>query len=404
MSIIELQKRQREIGRLRLGTKGPKGNPVKLGTWRLTSPNRTLLDAAAEQWGGKVEQWADSWELITKAVRIPVMVPAQDIERSQYLELWSQGGLQRRCDGQDCWLPDGEIVPCICHATDKKECSPSTTFRFWLHTLPALGVWILRSTGWNAAAELGSDVAMLAGKSVIVNLAVERREVKHPGKPVQRFVVPVLETGVSLESLLGAAGDPARTAGLPSRAGGTALSSAPPPPPMPALPAITAPFEPEPEPAFEEPELLAPEPQCEGTETTEADDQNGFDTVIPLAPEASRKVGEEQPSLAGSGADDLFGSFGKRTQQAAVERVREMLVEVPLAGTAMFAREQTEGLFRAMEQAGLWRATALPAALSKRGMMRLEDLRTKVKSDQFMNESWRAARTALALFDGEGEG
>jgi hypothetical protein len=82
-----------------------------------------------------------------------------------------------------------------------------------------------------------------------------------------------------------------------------------------------------------------------------------------------------------------------------------MLVEVPLTTTADFAREQVVGLFRAMEQAGLWKPTALAAALSKRNMTRLEDLRTKAEIGRFMNESWRAAREALALFDGaDGEG
>ena len=210
MSILDIQARLRRLGNIRPGTKGPKGNPIKLETWRLTSTDKTLLQSAADQYGGTVQPWGDQWELITGTDSLPVEVAPQNLTANQHLELWSAGGLQRRCDGTTCMVPNGDGMvekPCICAETGKDECAPHTGVDFFLYELPGIGVWRLSSTGWNAASEMGALVPMLQGSAARVVLRLEKRTVKREGQPTHNFVVPVIDAPVSLGMLRAAAGD-----------------------------------------------------------------------------------------------------------------------------------------------------------------------------------------------------
>ena len=79
MSILTLQRRLRELGRIRTGVKvaasNGKSRPAKLETFRLTSASRGLLDAAAEIYGGDVRAWpeGDGWELVTKVDALDIV-------------------------------------------------------------------------------------------------------------------------------------------------------------------------------------------------------------------------------------------------------------------------------------------------------------------------------------------
>jgi hypothetical protein len=368
MAIIDLQRRQRELGRLRMGTKGPKGNPVKLDTWRLTSPDKTLLEAAAEQWGGTIKPWETEHELITTVSTLPVMIPIQDVERQQWLELWSEGGLQRRCDGQDCVLPTGELVHCLCEGLEERECKPTTTLRFYLHTLPALGVWVLRSTGWGAAAEIAGDVAMLAGKNIVVELGMDKREVKRPGKPMHRFTVPILRTSVSLESLLGvqAAFTPAA---LPNR-------------PVPSLPA----------PPEDVPARAGQRVEVEGkveffTASPATPTQPDAAIEAELIAEATTAVEDPERPFD----DDLFTGSHPVT-------LAEWLEQGPPGSlTKIQAVEQIDALFAALYSQGIWKENALAAALAKRGKTTLDDLKTRPEAVKFLDDAWQAAKKAVAV-------
>ena len=80
MPILALQKRARELGRIRIGQKGAKGQPQKLDRFRLTSPSKHVIEKVAELYGGTVQEWtpaggAQQWEVITDARRLPIMVP-----------------------------------------------------------------------------------------------------------------------------------------------------------------------------------------------------------------------------------------------------------------------------------------------------------------------------------------
>lgn len=203
MPIIELQRRMRELGRIRTGqqvTTNGKRRPARLETFRLTSASRPLIEAAAQAYGGKPKPWNGEWELITETDALDVIIPpGQSI--SQWFELWSGGGCQRRCDGRTNVLTD---TPCACPVdpAEKRElakageaCKPTTRLNVMLPAIPDLGVWRLESHGYYAATELAGtvDVIESAGRMLPARLRLEQREVKRPGQPTNHFAVPVLE-------------------------------------------------------------------------------------------------------------------------------------------------------------------------------------------------------------------
>lgn len=209
MSILTLQRRLRELGRIRTGVKvaGSNGRsrPAKLETFRLTSPSRELLEAAAEIYGGEVRAWpeGDGWELVTKVDALDIIIPPGDA-MSQFFEMWSGGGCQRRCDGVTNLLT---MEPCLCPAdqderrtlaADGKACKPTTRLNVILPLVPDMGVWRLESHGYYAAVELAGTAEFLArataeGRLLPARLRLDQREAKRPGQPTNRYAVPVIE-------------------------------------------------------------------------------------------------------------------------------------------------------------------------------------------------------------------
>lgn len=211
MPILSLQRQMRELGRIRTGnqitSKGGKRIPNKLETFRLTSESRELIDAAAEAFGGTVTPWRngdhDEFEVITTAPAIDIVVPpGQPV--SQWNELWSGGGCQRRCDGVTEVLSMG---PCMCPADVEERralaqkgeaCKATTRLNVMLPQLPDLGVWRLESHGYYAAVELAGAAEILAmasarGTLIPARLRLEQREKKVPGKPTNKYAVPIIE-------------------------------------------------------------------------------------------------------------------------------------------------------------------------------------------------------------------
>lgn len=213
MTLLDVQRRFHEIGRIRAGAKTAKGAPTKLDTWRLTSPSRDALLAAAERYGGTVRPWEGQYELVTKADRLDVMLPPRAAGTRAYslaYELWSGGGCLRRCDGSSATVAGdkGALVEtaCLCDPDDR-ECSPTLRVPFFLPDLPGLGTWRLDSGGYNAAAELPGMLDLLtamvdAGKAVRATLRLEQRVAKRGGQ-TRRFAVPVLDLPYSLSELAG---------------------------------------------------------------------------------------------------------------------------------------------------------------------------------------------------------
>jgi hypothetical protein len=151
-----------ELGRVRLGDKSAKGAPRKLNTFRFTSASRVLLDAIAEKYGGEVHEWKGApdegyFEVTTTSRELEILFPpvysnedgTPTVPFSQWLELWSGGGCQRRCDGETEALSG---KPCMCDP-DNRACKPTTRISFMLPDIPGLGLWRVESHGWNAAAD-----------------------------------------------------------------------------------------------------------------------------------------------------------------------------------------------------------------------------------------------------------
>lgn len=214
MPILDVTHRPRLLGRLRAGDFDD--SPDRLDTWRLTSPHRDLLDAAAVAYGGRVEAFDrrdtdDRWQLTTTTATLPVLVPAQNIADGQWYELWSRAGLARRCDGvtlhAGAELGDPDTGACLCDP-EHRECRPVTHLVVVLPDLPDVGVWRLTTRSMYAAAELPAQVALLAGVSAgpfaPALLTLEART-SGKGRNVHHFNVPVLRTASTLTALL--AGD-----------------------------------------------------------------------------------------------------------------------------------------------------------------------------------------------------
>ncbi|WP_406156893.1 hypothetical protein [Streptomyces canus] len=225
MPILTLQQRLRELGRIRIGQKvaTAKGGtrPGKLDRFRLTSPSKELLDRVAAKYGGIVNPWtpdggAGQYEVITDARRMPIHVPPQPV--SQYFELWSGGGCQRRCDGVTELLKD---KPCICGPDpEQRQCKPTTRLNVVLSEIEGVGVWRLESHGYYAALELPGVAELLAqtGGYVEAFLGLEQRTAKRDGQ-TRHWMVPTIDVAVTPAALMaGGATVGAAVASGPQRA------------------------------------------------------------------------------------------------------------------------------------------------------------------------------------------
>lgn len=221
--LLDIQQKYRELGRLRLGRKGTssggKSIPTKLEVWRLTSPSRDLLEHAAGKFGGEVEEWKDAptegpqFQLLTTTASLPVYVPPGATVLQQYWELWSGAGCKKRCDGvtqlkvdRPCSCPS-EIEERLEKAKNGEACSPHTRLQVVLPDVPDLGVWRLETQSLNAASEIAAvfDILQAAariGTIIPATLRIDHRKIKTPDKPVQKFIVPVLEIGAKIGELV----------------------------------------------------------------------------------------------------------------------------------------------------------------------------------------------------------
>lgn len=300
---IVLQRRLHEAGRLRLGASEEVSRedgstytrPKKLATFRFTSRSQAACDKVAGHFGGTVEPWVDDrhseWQVYTEAKSIEVIVPPPAYGFSQWLELWSGGGCERRCDGLREVLHD---QACLCDPEDR-ECSPTTRLSVMLPDLESVGLWRIDTHGWNAAAELQGSVALAAefsarGTYLPAHLWVDIRTERKPGKPVRKYAVPVLELDVAMRRLAAiAAATPdalALEAGSPlAPEAGVAL----------------------PQPAYFEP--VPPQPEAPGPEVAEAvsavgaptpERANAAQPIAPtgLKPRTAAQAGAPKPAEA----------------------------------------------------------------------------------------------------------
>lgn len=190
-------------GRIRIGVKTGKAMKA-IDTFRFTSPDKDLIDRCAALYGGTVRVWTDpranppnQWQVITPINRIPVVLMPGCL--SQWWELWSGGGCQRRCDGVTADVAgrnDMESVPCVCAAKGVLECTTQTRINVLLPELPLRGIWMLATKSQNAKHELPGMLAVidaLANGAPLVRaeLGVEPRKTISNGQ-TKNFVVPTI--------------------------------------------------------------------------------------------------------------------------------------------------------------------------------------------------------------------
>lgn len=215
MPIIDLQMRQRELGRIRMGHKVGGKRPEKLERFRFTSASKDLIEAVAALYGGECKAWgndgAAQFEVYTQVNRVPILLPPQPI--SQWYEMWSGGGCQRRCDGKTNVLKD---EPCLCPsdpldraelASKGQACKPTTRLNVMLRDVPGIGVWRLESHGFHSAVELPMVAEFLAqateaGTYLPAELALQPRSSKRPGEGTKQWMVPVIEVGATLRQIM----------------------------------------------------------------------------------------------------------------------------------------------------------------------------------------------------------
>jgi hypothetical protein len=204
--ILTLQRQAAELGRLRTGFY-ESGRPQRCDTWVLTSHEREYVEVAAQLWGGTVHEWKPlngsikQWRVITDAVSIDAILPPGD-PLSQYNELWSGGGCQRRCDGITEKL---SRKPCICLAQHGEDwyllpkgrvCSPTTRLNVLLPDMPDLGVWRAETKSFYAAEGMAGQVdTVLQGTGgqglVPVRMSIQQQQVVRNGKTKKFPVVRV---------------------------------------------------------------------------------------------------------------------------------------------------------------------------------------------------------------------
>ncbi|MFI0915218.1 recombination directionality factor [Streptomyces abikoensis] len=205
--ILTLQRQARELGRLRTGYTDGK-RPVRSRTWVVSSHAEHYVQAAADAWGGTVEEWqplgngAPQYRVITEAESIDALLPSGD-PLSQYNELWSGGGCQRRCDGQTEQLTRQS---CLCARQFGEEwylqpkgrvCSATSRLAVVLPDMPDVGTWRCETHSFYAANEWSGTVDMVlsgtGGKGLVpVALRIEPRQRVANGQ-TKKFPVVVVE-------------------------------------------------------------------------------------------------------------------------------------------------------------------------------------------------------------------
>lgn len=208
MPILDLQRRMRQLGEIRLGhvvpTAGGKTRPAKLDKFRFTSPSREILSSVAELYGGEVKPWTPAnggpseFEVYSTANRLPVLIPPAGAV-SQWYELYQGSKCVRRCDGQTEHKSDRA---CLCNP-DKRTCKITTRVNVMLRDVPALGQWLLISKGYYAGVTLPPAAELLAqaGGYVAGWLGMEEKLVQRDDGPA-RFMVPTLDVEITPAALM----------------------------------------------------------------------------------------------------------------------------------------------------------------------------------------------------------
>lgn len=221
--------RVQEHGRIRTGVYDPKaaggrGRPKAIDTFRLTSVDTESLHQLAERYGGVVRPWHNpkanpphQHELITTSDTLQVVLAGLD-NLDQHYELWTGGGLSRRCDGEEVVTfryarnedPEEVRGPCICGQKQLLECTLKSRLRVLFPGIPFRGVWRYESGSWNVGVELPSMAELISqfaihGKLLHCQLRLLKQR-RQQGPNVKEFTIVRLELLHSAEALLSGEG------------------------------------------------------------------------------------------------------------------------------------------------------------------------------------------------------
>jgi hypothetical protein len=221
-TLLDRQRRGHVVGHIRQGelavSSGGKNYPSKRNTYRLTSPNKAVLDMAAKVYGGEVMAWSPNgkpmvreWKLDTDATSLRCVVSADASVQQRYERFDAKkGGYTHVCDGTEVDLVtfDGDgkdakatrqICPCVCDPLNR-SCDTKTKLRVMLAEIPATGLWELASKGEIFADEVATTMEMWEGLGVGENqtpifaiLSLHQISVSRPGEARKDFVVSRLE-------------------------------------------------------------------------------------------------------------------------------------------------------------------------------------------------------------------
>ncbi|MEU7855177.1 hypothetical protein [Nonomuraea sp. NPDC049141] len=253
--ILDLQHRNRTLGKIRSGTFGVnpntgKSSPQRSETFIITSDFQHFVQSAEDTYGGIMEEWqpqgngAAQWRVVTDEVALDaILPPGPKPPLSQAYEKWTKGGIQRRCNGV---FERKSGQPCLCKQQYGEEgwwerapvgqaCKVTTRLNVILPDVPDIGVWLFETHSYHAALELPAHVAMMrrifgAEIPIPIRLFLTQRRVTRNGE-TKHFPVPAIElrgltAGQAMAALLpGAAG----MAAMLGAGGQEAIEAGPPP-------------------------------------------------------------------------------------------------------------------------------------------------------------------------------
>lgn len=240
--LADLGQRLAEHGRIRIGEqvtfKSGKKGPSSIDHFRFTSTDEAALGQIAAKYGGEVRPWHEpkanpphQFELHVPTNEIDVVLPPGAL--SNYYELWSGGGCQRRCDGVTCTIPgenEDQTVGCLCVRQGAMACKPKSRLNVLLPYVRFAGSWRLETSSWNALHELAATEDLIqtlqaAGDGSLLNakLRVEQQKKVSNGK-TKEYVVPRLVLDATPIEIL--SGQASFTA-IPSATNAPALEAGP---------------------------------------------------------------------------------------------------------------------------------------------------------------------------------
>lgn len=264
--VVTLQRRFREVGRLKMGEQVPTGKmrdgrpvmrPKATSTWRMTTygeVGRAMLEQAAQLYGGTPRPWEQApqeggWELSTETDSIDVLVPPAENPFSVSLELWTAAGCARRCNGEEAEVYGGRGVGwrkrrCMCEDPEdpqRRECSIHMRFGVILPRVAGLGVWSVNTHSFHGTEELMGSLSVLGlramdGLVTPAHLRIEPRTIRRPfvndagetKTEVSHFPVMVLDVPETVEQLMSGTGERVALEGPRAR---PAIGAGGPPPP-----------------------------------------------------------------------------------------------------------------------------------------------------------------------------